>query len=167
MEMNTRERPMAHAVTPDHGASLERIGAAILRYGLALVLIVVGALKFTTYEAMGIEPMLANSPFLAWALAAFGLTTLSAILGTIEIALGLSIASRPFSPKLSFLGSAGAIGLFLITMTFLLTTPGVWQTGYGFPFPSPMPGQFLAKDIVLLGAAVWTAGEARRAARMA
>lgn len=32
--------------------------------------------------------------------------------------------------------------------------------GYGFPFPSPMPGQFLAKDIVLLGAAIWTAGEA-------
>ncbi|MBA2292268.1 MAG: DUF417 family protein [Gemmatimonadales bacterium] len=158
---------MAHAVTPDQGASLERIGAAILRYGLALVLIVVGLLKFTTYEAKGIEPMVSNSPLLAWALATFGLATLSAILGTIEIALGLSIASRPFAPKLSFLGSAGAIGLFLVTLTFLLTTPGIWQPGYGFPYPSPMPGQFLAKDLVLLGAAVWTAGEARRAARMA
>jgi len=27
-----------------------------------------------------------------------------------------------------------------------------------------MPGQFLAKDVLLLGAAVWTAGEALRAA---
>jgi hypothetical protein len=30
---------------------------------------------------------------------------------------------------------------------------------------SVVPGQFLAKDIVLLGAAVWTTGEALRAAR--
>jgi len=46
-----------------------------------------------------------------------------------------------------------------------LTTPGVWQPGYGFPFPSPMPGQFIAKDLALLGIAVWSAGEALRAAR--
>jgi len=54
--------------------------------------------------------------------------------------------------------------MFLITLTFVLTTPGVWQPGYGFPFPSPMPGQFLLKDLMLLGAAIWTAGEALRAA---
>ncbi|MBA3316986.1 MAG: DUF417 family protein, partial [Gemmatimonadales bacterium] len=47
--------------------------------------------------------------------------------------------------------------------TFLFTTPGVWQPGYGFPFPSPMPGQFIAKDLILLGAAIWSAGEALRA----
>jgi len=38
------------------------------------------------------------------------------------------------------------------------------QPGYGFPFLS-MTGGFLAKDILMLGAAVWTAGEALRAAR--
>jgi len=54
--------------------------------------------------------------------------------------------------------------MFLLTLTFVLTTPGVWQPGYGFPFLS-MTGAFLAKDIMLLGAAVWTAGEALRAAR--
>ena len=53
----------------------------------------------------------------------------------------------------------GAIIMFLITLTFVLTTPG-----YGFPFPSPMSGQFLLKDLMLLGAAIWTAGEALRAA---
>ena len=30
----------------------------------------------------------------------------------------------------------------------------------GFPAVSAMPGQFVLKDIVLLGAALWTAGEA-------
>jgi len=65
----------------------------------------------------------------------------------------------------SAIGSLGVIVMSLITLTFVFTTPGVWQPGYGFPFPSPMPGQFLAKDILLLGAAIWTAGEAWRAAR--
>jgi len=41
----------------------------------------------------------------------------------------------------------------------------VWQPGYGFPYPSPAPGQFLLKDLLLLGAAIWTAGEALAAAR--
>ncbi len=57
--------------------------------------------------------------------------------------------------------------MFLITLSFTLTTPGMWQPGYGFPFPSPMPGQFLLKDVVSIGAAIWTAGEAMRAARLA
>ncbi|MDQ2747707.1 MAG: DUF417 family protein, partial [Acidobacteriota bacterium] len=59
----------------------------------------------------------------------------------------------------------GAIVMFLTTLSFLLTTPGVWQPGYGFPFASPSPGQFLAKDLLLLGAAVWTAGESLRATK--
>jgi uncharacterized membrane protein YkgB len=54
----------------------------------------------------------------------------------------------------------GVIFMALITLSFLLTTPGVWQPEYGFPYLSPMPGQFLAKDLLLLGAAIYTAGEA-------
>jgi len=146
------------------GRSLEEIGEKILRYGLVAVLLWVGALKFTEYEAMGIKPLVENSPLTAWALQAFGLKTLSALVGIVEIVLGLMIATRSFAPKISAYGSMGAIVTFLITLTFLLTTPGVWQPGYGFPFPSPMPGQFLAKDIILLGVAIWSAGEALRAA---
>jgi len=145
--------------------SLEGIGENILRYGLVAILLWVGALKFTEYEAMGIKPLVENSPLTAWALQALGLKALSALIGTVEIVLGLMIATRSFSPKVSAYGSMGAIVMFLLTLTFVLTTPGVWQPGYGFPFPSPMPGQFLAKDIILLGVAVWSAGEARRAAR--
>ncbi len=89
------------------------------------------------------------------------------LIGSIEIILGLLIATRSVAPRVSAIGSIGAIIMFLLTLTFVFTTPGVWQPGYGFPFPSPMPGQFLAKDILLLGAAIWTAGEALRAARRA
>ena len=41
------------------------------------------------------------------------------------------------------------------------------QDGHGFPFLSAMVGQFLIKDVVLLAASVWTAGEALRASQTA
>ncbi len=147
-------------------SSLERIGHLVLRYGLAVILLSVGALKFTAYEVEGIQPLVTHSPLLSWGNALFGAAGFAHTLGFIEIVLALMIASRAFSPKLSALGSMGAMGMFLITLTLLLSTPGVWQPGYGFPFPSPMPGQFLVKDLVLLGAAVWSAGEAWRAASL-
>jgi uncharacterized membrane protein YkgB len=51
--------------------------------------------------------------------------------------------------------------LFVGTLTFLFTTPGITEaTAGGFPALSVLPGQFLLKDIVLLGAAVWSLGEA-------
>ncbi|MBA3831544.1 MAG: DUF417 family protein, partial [Chthoniobacterales bacterium] len=57
--------------------------------------------------------------------------------------LGILIALRFVAPMLSAVGSVGAIIMGLITLSFLLTTPGVWQPDYGFPFLSSVPGQFL------------------------
>lgn len=146
------------------GYTLENLGSLIIRYGLVAILLWVGLLKFTAYEAEGIQGLVANSPLMSWMLSAFGLRGTSAIIGSIEILLAILIATRFFAPLISAIGSIGAILMFLITMSFVLTTPGVWQAGYGFPFPSPMPGQFLLKDLMLLGAAIWTAGEALQAA---
>ncbi len=147
------------------GIKLMDIGALILRYGLVVILLWVGALKFTAYEAEGIKPLVENSPLVSWAYGLLGLKGLSGAIGVVEIVLGLLIATRSSLPRLSAIGSLGAVVMFIITLSFALTTPGVWQPGYGFPYPSPMPGQFLAKDILLLGAAVWTAGEAYLAIR--
>ena len=152
--------------TSSLGYTLENIGTIIIRYGLVIILLAVGALKFTAYEAEGIQGLVANSPLMSWVYSVFTVRSYAAILGIIEITLGILIATRPFAPKISAIGSIGAIFMFLITLSFILTTPGVWQAGYGFPFPSPMPGQFLVKDIMLLGAAIWTAGEALRAANI-
>ncbi len=147
------------------GRTLEGVGEKVIRYGLVIILLWVGALKFTAYEAEGIQGLVANSPLMSWGYSVMSVQGFAMLIGTIEIVLGLLIATRPLAPKLSAIGSLGAALMFLITLTFVFTTPGVWQPGYGFPFPSPMPGQFLAKDIMLLGAAIWTAGEAWRAAR--
>lgn len=137
----------------------EHIGAAIIRYGLALVLIWIGFLKFTSYEAEGIAGLVSNSPIFSWTNPAFGVRGFSNILGVIEIILGLLICLKNVNPKISYWGSLGAVIMFFLTLTFLISTPGIIQEGFSFPFISPMPGQFLLKDIVLLGAAVWTAGE--------
>ena len=144
---------------------LQKIGAGVLRYGLVIILVSIGALKFTAYEAAAASSFIVDSPLFSWILDIVSPRTFAGILGAVEIALGLLIATRPFMPRLSALGSIGAIFLFLVTLTFVFTTEGVWQQGYGFPYPSPAPGQFLLKDLLLLGAAIWTAGEALGAAR--
>ncbi|CAN5562742.1 DUF417 family protein [soil metagenome] len=161
--MATRIENMEPANADGLGYTLENIGTIIIRYGLVIILLSVGTLKFTAYEAEGIQGLVANSPLMSWAYSVFTVRNFAALLGIIEITLGILIATRPFAPKVSAIGSIGAIFMFLITLTFIITTPGVWQPGYGFPFPSPMPGRFLVQDIMLLGAAVWTAGEALRA----
>jgi len=154
-----------NAAETETGAKLMQAGQFVMRYGLAVVFVWIGLLKFTAYEAKGIEGLVANSPIWAWAYQSMGLQSLSNLIGVIEISIGLLIASRAFWPKASAIGSIGAAITFLITLSFLLTTPGVWEAGYGFPFPSGMPGQFLLKDLVLLGVSVWTAGEALLASR--
>jgi uncharacterized membrane protein YkgB len=45
-------------------------------------------------------------------------------------------------------------------LSFLLSTPG-WEPSLGgFPALAVVPGQLLLKDVVLLGAAMWSLGEA-------
>ncbi|RYU89597.1 DUF417 family protein [Mucilaginibacter terrigena] len=136
-------------------------GSGILRYGLAIVLIWIGILKFTTYEAEGIKPLVEHSPVLSWGYQLMSVSAFSMVIGFIEILSGILISLVSFSPKISVFGSYGAIVTFLITLTFLISTPGIIQPAYQFPFISPQPGQFLLKDIVLLGAALWTAADSK------
>ena len=142
---------------------LERIGGAVIRYGLALIIVWIGALKFAAYEAAAIEGLVAYSPLLSWTYGVAGVPAVAAAIGVVEIAIGGLIAIRSFAPRLSALGSLAAILMFLTTLSFMLTTPGVWQPGYGFPFLSGA-GQFLVKDLILLRAAIWTAGDSLEAA---
>jgi reactive chlorine resistance protein C len=139
---------------------LNRPGISILRYGLVIVLLWIGGMKFTGYEAAGIAPLEMHSPLMNWVYYLLGERNLSNLLGVVEIALGLGIALRCVSPLVSGIASLLSVGMFLTTLSFLFTTPGWEPTLGGFPGISALPGQFLLKDIVLLGAAVFTASEA-------
>lgn len=157
---------MNETPTDSAAASLRGAGTHLLRYGLVLVFLWFGFLKFTAYEAEGVSGLMMNSPLLSWLVAALGKQGASNVIGCIEIAVGLLIAMRAWSPKVSAIGSIGGAITFLVTLSFLLTTPGVLQEGMGFPFLSGMVGQFLIKDLVLFAASVWTAGEALGATAM-
>jgi uncharacterized membrane protein YkgB len=140
---------------------LEAAGRELTRYGLVVVVTWIGLMKFTTYEAEGIRPFVANSPLMSWAYGLVSVRGFSAVLGVVEVAIALLIAARPFWPRASALGSALAVGMFLTTLSFLVTTPGVWEpSAGGFPALSAFPGQALIKDLALLGISLWTLGEA-------
>src|SRR3954467_541926 len=139
----------------------EAVGRELTRYGLVVVVGWIGLMKFTTYEAEGISPFVANSPLMSWVYGLMSVRGFSAVLGVVEVAIALLIAARPFWPRASALGSALAVGMFLTTLSFLVTTPGVWEPSLGgFPALSAMPGQALIKDLALLGISLWTLGEA-------
>jgi uncharacterized membrane protein YkgB len=66
--------------------------------------------------------------------------------------------------RASALGSALAVGMFFTTLSFLVTTPGVWESSAGgFPALSASPGQALIKDLALLGISLRAFGEALKA----
>jgi len=144
------------------GEKLSALGTFLVRYGLVLVILWIGAMKFTAYEANGIQPLVANSPFMGWVYQIFSVQGFSNLLGVVEIAIAAMIALRRLSPKVSAIGSVLAMVMFLTTMSFLFSTPG-WEPSLGgFPALAVVPGQFLIKDIVLFGAALWSLGESLR-----
>ena len=141
-------------------SSITAFGHRVLRYGLALVIGWIGMMKFTGYEAQGIEPLVAHSPLLGWMYHVWTVRQFAAGLGIVEISIAILIALRPWSRKASAVGSAVAVLMFLTTLSFLFSTPG-WEPSLGgFPALSGGVGQFLLKDVVLLGAAIWSLGEA-------
>jgi uncharacterized membrane protein YkgB len=142
--------------------AIDEVGKAIVRYGLVLVLVWIGGMKFTAYEAMGIQPLVAHSPLVSWMYDFLSVRDFARMLGVIEIATATLIALRSVSPKASAVGSVLAIGLFATTLSFLFSTPG-WEPSLGCPALSASPGQFLIKDVVLFGASVWILGESLRA----
>ena len=147
---------------------VEVVGRELARYGLVIIVGWIGFLKFTEYEAEGISLYVANSPLMSWVYGFMSHRGFSAMLGVVEVAIALLIAARPFSPRASALGSALAVGMFLTTLSFLVTTPGVWEASAGgFPALSGKPGQFLIKDLALLGISLWSFGEAWNASERA
>jgi uncharacterized membrane protein YkgB len=144
-------------------ARLSAAGQAISRYGLALTLAWIG---FGKYIKMESRVLIEHSPLMSWVYDVFSVNTVARGLGTLEIAAAILIVTRPVSARLSAIGSAMAIVLFCGTLSFLFTTPGVVSRFAGpVPVLSALPGQFLLKDVVLLGVAVWTLGEALDAQR--
>ena len=153
----------AEGMTGALAGRLMAVGALVFRYGLVVVLAWIG---FGTYVKMEARVLIEHNPLMSWIYDVLSAGAVAATLGTVEIVAAVLIALRPVWPRISALGSAMAVVLFLGTLSFLFTTPGL-VVGHlaGVPVLGALPGQFLLKDVVLLGVAVWTLGEALSTSR--
>ena len=164
---------------------LDHVGMGVLRFGLVLVLVWIGGLKFAKYEADGIVPFVANSPLMRFVYhhpapeyrqhlskegelnqthrqwhETNGTYTFAAILGCVIIGIGLLIALHPVSPGLAAFGSFLLILMSFTTLSFLITTPEAWvpslgDSVHGFPYLSGA-GRLVVKDFIMFGAAIVT-----------
>lgn len=130
------------------------IGQVLARYSVVFFFLLFGLAKFTPGEAAAIHPLMVHSPFLFWLPALLNPQLSSDVIGVVEIALALMMASRRLSPRVSAIGSYGIAASLVITLSFLATTPQL----------DPALGGFIVKDLTLLGVALWSAGEALGAA---
>ena len=144
--------------------TIDAVGGLAARYGLVIVIGAFGLLKFTNYEAQGIAPLVSESPFMSWLYDIFSVYTFSVLLGVFEVGAAVLIAVKPWWPRVSIVGSALAILLFVATISFLFTTPGAFDESVGYPAPSPATG-FLLKDVALIGISLWTLADSLRATR--
>ncbi len=142
---------------------LSTTGKYFVYYSLVFVLAYIGGMKFTAYEAQAISGLVMNSPLLAWTYGFVSQEGLANIIGVVELSIAGLLALRPINPKLSLFGGALAIGLFITTLSFLFSTPGIVEASLGFPAITVMPGQFLLKDVMLLGVAVFIVGDSLKA----
>ncbi|MCV7031658.1 YkgB family protein [Mycobacterium sherrisii] len=141
------------------------VAPLVARYGLVIVLVWFGAMKFTYYEAHGISHWVANSPYLSWVYDAMSIDAFGRLNGTVELATAALLAVKPWFPKASIVGGVFASLFFLTTLSFMVTTPGTGEASAGgFPILSA-DGEFLMKDIALLGLALWLLADAIDAVR--
>jgi uncharacterized membrane protein YkgB len=174
-----------------HAASLDRIGVSVLRVGLVIVLLWIGALKFADYEADSIVPLVANSPLMsfvyhhpapeyrahmnregelfpahrAWQIDN-GTYTFSHFLGVAIVTLGFLIATHRFLPQVAAVGSALVVLMACTTLSFLVTTPEAWvpaagDAAHGFPYLSGV-GRLIVKDAIMFGAAITTMADSAK-----
>ncbi|WP_373945237.1 YkgB family protein [Vibrio chagasii] len=118
--------------------------------GVALVLAWIGIYKFTPTEAMLIEPLIVNHPAMSWLYDLFSVQAVSNMVGSAEIivAIGLMIGFK--KPQVAFYSGIAAAAIFVVTLSFLITTPNAWKVSDGIL----VTNFFLVKDILFLAIAI-------------
>lgn len=135
-------------------------GRAALRFGIALILLWFGYMKFLPYEAEGVRGIAEDYWLFGWLYPLIGTAGASAVIGVLEVTAAVLIGSGGRFPWLGLLGAFMGIATFLVTLSFFFTAPGIVADGYSFPALGST-GQFLAKDVGLLAICIYLALDAR------
>lgn len=172
-------------------ARMDRVGVTVTRVGLIVVLLWIGGLKAFRYEADGIVPFVANSPFMSFFYADPGhykthknpegalvpenrewhvanrTYEFAYGLGTVIVLYGLLIGLNPWFPQAATVGSFLVFVMSFVTLSFLITTPETWvpalgDAQHGFPYLSGA-GRLVIKDAIMAGAALVTMADSAQA----
>ena len=164
----------------------------MLRVAILIIFVWIGGLKFWNYEAEGIVPFVANSPFMSFFYKerapeykdyklregefdaakhewheknnTYGF---SHGLGLLIMSIGILTFLGFFSARAGLVGEVLAVVMTFGTLSFLVTTPEVWVPDlgsgeYGFPLLSGA-GRLVIKDTAILaGTVVLLSDTARR-----
>lgn len=124
-----------------------RTGYYISLFGAALILLWIGIFKFTPTEAAAIKPLVENHFLTFFVYKIMSVQAVSNLIGVIEIIIALLLI---FSAKFAVLKRYAGVGMmvtFLVTLSYLLTTPGMWKIVDGVP----VTDFFILKDLMFLG----------------
>ena len=131
----------------DNRNSVTSFGYYLSLFGAALILLWIGIFKFTPTEAAAIKPLVENHFLTSFVYDVMSVQAVSNTIGVIEIIIALLLI---FSVKFAFLRRYAGIGMiitFLVTLSYLFTTPGIWKVVDGIP----VTDFFILKDLMLLG----------------
>ena len=129
---------------------LNQIAYKIGVSGTIIILIWVGLFKFTAVEAEAIKGLVENHFAMGWMYKIMSVQTVSNIIGIFEVVTAIGLILSFFNKKIGmYAGLASAI-IFVTTLSFLVTTPGVFKMVEGFP----VTDFFILKDIPYLAISV-------------
>ena len=133
---------------------LFKAGYYISTLSIIGILLWLGIFKFTMNEAEGIKVLVENHFLMGWLYHVFSVQGVSNLIGIAEIFVGLGMLIGLKYAKVGIYFGALASIIFLTTVSFIFTTPGVWKIIEGIPHIN----FFLYKDLTLLGGAVMFLG---------
>lgn len=123
------------------------IGYIISVSGVALILLWLGIFKFTPTEAAAIEPYAGHSFLMQWMYPILGQQGVSTFVGIFETVTGIALLVHFFWNKIAFIAGVLSAIIFVVTLSFLFTTPGTFKKVDGV-FITDF---FVLKDIMALG----------------
>jgi uncharacterized membrane protein YkgB len=162
-------------------AGLSALSIRLVRISIAIVLIWIGGLKVYHYEAEGIVPFVANSPFMSFFYAhpedykthmqkegeanpekiawheANHTYLFSYGLGAVLVVLGFLLLVNKYRPGIGMIGAGLVMIMSVVTLSFLISTKDSWVPAlgapdHGFPLLSAR-GRLVIKDIIMMAGA--------------
>jgi uncharacterized membrane protein YkgB len=173
-------------------AQKQRWGINLIRVAILIIFVWIGGLKATNYEAEGIVPFVANSPFMSFFYTQKApeykdyklkegefnkekyewhkknnTYAFSHGLGVLIVSIGILTFLGIFFPRVGLIGSLLVVIMTIGTLSFIVTTPECWVPDlgsgeHGFPLLTGA-GRLVIKDVAIIaGALVLISDSAQR-----